>query len=223
MDGLAHITARLIMAGKRAYGLKWSFGFLFMLIFMGSVGTLSTLDLLPEAPTAEATGITEHVTPIENQPVVVSIAEPEEPVKIEIPTLKLSATIANPTSTSIAVLDELLRHGAVRYPGSARLAEDGNVVLFGHSSYLPVVKNPAYRTFNEIQNLKAGDVIIVSSSGKAYTYKVRTVEKENANEGAIPLAVSGKILTLATCNTFASKDDRFIVTADFVESHSLAN
>ncbi len=82
--------------------------------------------------------------------------------------------------------------------------------------------NQAYKTFDGIQNLKQGDVITVYSSDTAYTYSVRTVEKMSAasNEG-IALNVAGKVLTLSTCNSFATKDDRFVVTADFVESHSI--
>jgi sortase (surface protein transpeptidase) len=29
------------------------------------------------------------------------------------------------------------------------------------------------------------------------------------------------VLTLATCDSFGTKSDRFIATADFVESHSI--
>ena len=116
-------------------------------------------------------------------------------------------------------LDAALLTKVVRYPTSAKLGEAGTVLLFGHSSYLPVVKNPAYQAFNDIQKLQTGDIITVYSLDTAYTYTVRTVEKETASQGAIPLQVSGKVLTLATCNSFATKDDRFIVTADFVDSH----
>ena len=111
----------------------------------------------------------------------------------------------------------------MRYPTSARLGETGNVVIFGHSSYLPVVGNQAYKAFNGIQKLVAGDTITVYSSGTAYTYQVRDVAKESAaSDAGIDLAVTGRVLTLATCDSFGAKSDRFIVTADFVESHSVS-
>jgi sortase A len=146
----------------------------------------------------------------------------EFPVKIEIPAINLSTTVSNPTSTVIKTLDEELLKGAVRYPTSALLGEMGNVVLFGHSSYLPVVINQAYKAFNDIQKLTVGDVVIVYSSGTAYTYAVRTVEKESTNTAGIPLKVDGRVLTLSTCDSFGAKSDRFVVTADFVESHSIS-
>ena len=96
----------------------------------------------------------------------------------------------------------------------------GNVVLFGHSSYLPVVGNQAYKTFNGIQKLVAGDMITVYSSGTTYTYRVRAPPKRKQTIlPAIPLSIAGKVLTLVTCNPLRRKEDRFVVTADFVESH----
>jgi LPXTG-site transpeptidase (sortase) family protein len=120
-------------------------------------------------------------------------------------------------------LDGDLLTGAVHYPTSAELGEDGNVVLFGHSSYLPIVKNQAYKTFDGIQKLAVGDLVTVYSSTTAYTYAVRTVAKESANDAIIPLTVDGRVLTLSTCNSFGEKTDRFVVTADFVGSEAISS
>jgi LPXTG-site transpeptidase (sortase) family protein len=218
MGKLIAITVRLVRAGKQAYGRKWSFLALFLCAFLGSVGVLGKLDLLPEpAAVAQATPLVEGVN------AAPPAAVREEPEKIEIPAIGLSASIANPTSTSIQLLDQELLRGAVRYPSSAKLNETGNVVLFGHSSYLPIVRNPAYKTFNGIQKLKAGDAVIVYSSGTAYSYRVRSMTKESAENAGIPLDVSGRVLTLSTCDSFGAKTDRFVVVADFVESHSISS
>lgn len=212
IDGMV----RLIRAGRQAYGRKGSFLAVFACVFFVSVTLLGWLDLLPQLPTA-----TEVATVASALPPVDTI---ELPMKIEIKTLGLAAGIANPTTLDIATLDNELLKGAVRYPTSARLGESGNVVLFGHSSYLPVVGNQAYKTFNGIQKLVAGDVITVYSSDTAYTYRVKSVAEERAdNNSAIPLSVIGKMLTLVTCNSFGAKTDRFVVTADFVESHSVSS
>src|SRR3989344_7210995 len=227
MNGIVRITATGIRAACLAYGRKWSFLVTFSLVFVGSVSMLARLDLLPDYPPVSAdqapSPVVTLATSAPRQADVSSapVTKPESPGKIEIPRLRLSATIANPTATDVTTLDAWLLKGAVRYPTSARLGEDGNVVLFGHSSYLPVVKNSAYKTFDDIQKLKVGDLVTVSSAGTAYTYRVRGVAKENAHDAIIPLSVGGRVLTLATCNSFATKDDRFIVTADFVESHLL--
>ncbi len=217
MYGIRSLVAHSAPAWERVTERKWSFLGIFALIFAGNVYVLGILDLLPAvaAPETELS---------ESAPAAVNLAPltVEEPEKIEIPAIKLSVTIANPTTTSVKILDTLLLKGAVRYPTSAYLGETGNVVLFGHSSYLPVVSNPAFKAFNGIQKLVAGDAVTIYSADKAYTYRVRTVAKESAtSDSGVSLAVEGRVLTLVTCNSFAAKDDRFVVTADFVESHPI--
>jgi LPXTG-site transpeptidase (sortase) family protein len=223
MKELVQMTTRLIIAVKKAHGRKWSFLGVFALVFMAAIGILGSLDLLPEPVDFSAMSGSPLVS---NQPVAAEAATPvaivEEPIRIDIPAIRLTSTIENPTTTNIEALDKLLLKGAVRYPTSAKLGENGNVVLFGHSSYLPVVLNPAYKTFNGIQKLVAGDVVTISSSGTAYTYRVRSVSKESAESAGILLSVTGRVLTLSTCDSFGAKSDRFVVTADFVESHSIS-
>ena len=207
-------AARLARAGRCAYARKWSFFGLFAVVFLVSVIVLGTSGLLPEVSSENKSKTTSIVA----QPQIAT----ELPIKIEIPKINLSAVVVNPTITTVAVLDKELLKGAVRYPTSAKLGEDGNVVLFGHSSYLPVVGNQAYKTFNEIQKLAVGDSITVYSSDTAYTYRVRSVVKKSANDGVIELSITGRVLTLVTCSSFGAKEDRFVVTADFVESHSVS-
>lgn len=214
---IINFTVRLIRAGERVYIKKWSFLCIFAFVFFGSVITLGRLDLLPEIIVKVEAG-----NPVVASTNVVKQTVSELPTKIVIPAIDLSATISNPTTTDNAVLDQELLKGAVRYPTSAKLGEIGNVVIFGHSSYLPIVNNKAYKTFNGIQKLSVGDAITLYSSGTAYTYQVKSVAKESSDNTAIQLLVEGKILTLSTCNSFATKSDRFVVVADFVESHSIS-
>jgi len=231
MDAIVHMTARLLADTRMVYAWKGTFFGVSACIFLGCVVVLGRLDLLPErrliagvsnASSAVSSGLetssTRSLAAIRMTPPVARVVT-EEPVKVEIPSLKLSVTIANPTTTDVKALDALLLKGAVRYPTSAKLGENGNVVLFGHSSYLPIVGNQAYKAFNGIQKLKQGDTVTVYSSGTAYTYAVRTMRKESANDAVIQLSVTGRVLTLATCDSFGAKSDRFVVTADFVESH----
>lgn len=225
-------TVRLVLASKRAYARKWDFLGVFVVVFFGIVGILSRFDLLPEKSSKPA----EPVVAISAGSVAAvahtilngvgkspKVSVPiESPVKIAIPKISLSVAVQNPTALSVESLDQELLKGAVRYPTSAKLGEEGNMVLFGHSSYLPVVRNQAFKAFNGIQKLVAGDAIVVYSADRAYTYRVRTMEKESANGGGISLSVTGSVLTLATCDSFGEKTDRFVVTADFVESKPIS-
>ena len=224
MKRFVAVTVRLIRAVQKAYARKWSFLGVFAIVFLGSVGVLGRLNLLPEVPPVSTAVV---ATAQERQSALARATAPapvpELPTKIAIPAIGLSARIANPTTTDVATLDRALLTGAVRYPTSARLGESGNIVLFGHSSYLPVVGNQAYKTFNGIQKLVTDDVITVYSSGTAYTYRVRNVEIKNTTIDGIPLLTTGRVLMLVTCNSFGAKEDRFVVTADFVERHSISS
>jgi len=147
----------------------------------------------------------------------------ENPIKIVMPSIHKSATIENPNTQNAKVLDKALLSGAVRYWHSVKLGEKGNVVLFGHSSYLPGIYNPAYKTFTGIQNLRKGARILVYSSTTVYEYAVYTVKKQNTTTDAINLLSRGKELTLITCNVFGKRSDRFVVTAHFVKSYPIGN
>ncbi len=217
MKEIVEFTARLVEASARAYERKWSFLSVCAAIFVGSALILASFGLLPESSPAQA----EPEVVLSAAPT--PIALPENPVKIIAPAINLSAIVENPTTTDIKILDTYLLKGAVRYPTSALLGEAGNVVIFGHSSYLPVVGNQAYKAMNGIQKLVAGDVITVYSLNMAYTYRVKSVSKESATEGGIPLSIEGRVLTLATCDSFGAKTDRFVVVADFVESHPISS
>jgi LPXTG-site transpeptidase (sortase) family protein len=103
------------------------------------------------------------------------------------------------------------------------LGVDGTVLLFGHSSYLPVVYHQYYKTFNKIQNLTKGQIISVYSGSLEYRYKVTNVRVADATEDVVELSATGKHLVLVTCDSFESKTSRFVVTADFVGTYSLAS
>ncbi|MDP3402368.1 MAG: sortase [bacterium] len=214
-------TVQLIRAFGRVYAKKWSFLATFLVVFFVSFATLAALDIVPEAP--EKTVASAVTVRGSSLAAGVILSAPENPVRVEIPEVGINVVINNPESTSVAVLDEALLTGAVRYPTSAKLGEEGNTILFGHSSYLPIVSNKAFKAFNEIQNLKKGDTIMVHSQTMTYIYTVTQVAEADAESAAIPLTTEGYTLTLATCDSFGKKTSRFIVVADLVESYPLAN
>lgn len=211
-------AARLVRASRTAYTRKWSFLAIFIGIFFTSVGLAAQNDLLPNPPVKKLTAINPSTLAEAKS---VATTAPELPTKMEIPAIGLSESVSNPQTTDVAKLDNALLFGPVRYPTSSNLGEAGNVIIFGHSSYLPVVQNKEFKAFNGIQKLKAGDLITVTGENHVYTYAVETVEKKNATEDAIPLIVEGSKLTLSTCDSFGKKSDRFIVTATLVSTKAL--
>jgi len=135
------------------------------------------------------------------------------PVRVRVPSIGVDTTVLTPASTEVDVLDRALLSGAVHYPGSGVAGENANMLIFGHSSYLPVVQNQAYRAFNELSTLQRGDRILVDTVTATYEYRVETVHLADADDAVIYFAASEPTLTLATCNTFGAKQERWVVTA----------
>ena len=138
------------------------------------------------------------------------------PTRVVIKKVGIDTPISDPASTKLEVLDNALLSGAVHYPGTAYLGEQGSVLLFGHQSYLPIIHNQAFKAFNNVQKLSEGDIISVYSGATEYRYAVRSVTLVTVDFGAISLETTGQTLTLVTCNSLGEKEQRYIVKADFI-------
>ncbi len=199
----------------------------FFCIFTLSYVILVAIDFVPEPKTEE---IVEEVKVVEEdkvaEEVIVETEVLEEPTalpqSIYIEKLDKTIPVLNPESRTIADLDTALLDGVVRHPDSALLNQDGNVFILGHSSYLPNVFNKNFQAFNGIQSLEWGDTIeITGEDGQVLTYRVEKVFQAKAEDVTVPIAGDEKKLTLATCNSFGSTDDRYIVEAKQVDIRSL--
>ncbi len=201
---------------------KVSFLITFFIVFLASYAFLAWVDFLPE-PVSPKTSEKKAVLETENdlnKPVIEAENEVKTsfvgnilPEKITFDSLDRSAIVLNPNSRSVADLDNALLNGVVRHPDSATLGQDGTLFILGHSSYLPKVVNENFQAFNGVQDLKWGDIIRVEGGDEMYVYRVEKVYKAKATDTTVPIAGDSKRLVLATCNSFGSTDDRYIVEA----------
>lgn len=197
----------------------------FFFVCMGVIaityGVLFAFDFLPEKPTTEsAQEVTEGTPAGEATPLVVDPL----PVTIIFDSLdKKEVKILNPETSDVAALDTALLSGVVRHPDSADFKNTGTILILGHSSYLPVVNNKNFQAFNGIQKLVWGDTIRLQSGDTEYVYAVDRVYEAKASDAEVAIQNGVAKLTLATCNSFGTKDDRFVVEATLVESHPIAS
>jgi len=206
------------------------FGVFFATIFV-TYAILYAVDFYPEPVEEDMVAVDDssQVEEIEENLVVepieveeqVSPADTSLPVRIIFDMLDKEVPVLNPQSREIPALDEALLSGAVRHPDSADFSEDGNIFILAHSSYLPNVFNKNFQAFNGIQDLTWGDKIRVQSENIEYVYSVKRVYKAKASEVFVPETPGEARLTLATCNSFGSKDERYIVDALLIGSHAL--
>lgn len=205
---------------------KWKFLAVFIIAFLTFVWILGRLDLLPEPDTSKGLSTITVSKATDSFPAAAIAATTdvvEKPVRIVASSVGVDVAVNNPFKTDIYSLDNALLTGVVRYPTSAELGENGNVVIFGHSSYLPVVKNEYFKAFNGLQNLKKGEIIEVYGDGLVYEYAVDRVYEADATDTRIPLTKDGKKLTLSTCDSFGNLNDRHVVEAYFVGSKKISS
>ena len=143
------------------------------------------------------------------------------PVSITFDSLDKTIAVLNPESRSVAALDTALLSGVVRHPDSADFERTGTIFLLGHSSYLPNVINKNFQAFNGIQKLGWGDVIRLRSGDTEYVYHVDRTYEVKASDAEVEIEAGVAKLTLATCNSFGSKDDRFVVEATLVSKTAI--
>lgn len=200
------------------FGNLWRHKFLYAFLFIGfffvSYFALYLAGLIPEE-FKDVPASTEPPAFIKALQTSTDPSLGEEPVRVVIEKVGVNTVVHNPATRSVIALDELLKSGAVRYPGSGVLAS-GNMFVFGHSTSLAVVHNQAYKTFNGLGNLVAGDEITVYSTTKKYIYRVKSVRVEQSDLALVDLSTKERMLTLATCNTLGAKEERFVVEADYI-------
>jgi LPXTG-site transpeptidase (sortase) family protein len=207
----------------------FSFAFTFLALFALAFAFMWELNALPNAETG--IGATHTIAfnlggGSSSEGTTGSIAQTdpgtskEYPLRVVAKDIGLDVKVVNPATTSVSELDSALEQGAVRYPTSAMLNQEGTMLIFGHSSYLPVVYHQYYKTFDGIQNLKAGEIVSIYSNETEYRYSVTSVTLANAEQDVIELPQSGKHLVLVTCDSFATKSTRYVVRADFVGAYT---
>jgi LPXTG-site transpeptidase (sortase) family protein len=144
------------------------------------------------------------------------------PVSLHFDRLDRTVTILNPESASYAALDRALEQGVVRHPYSADLQDTGNMLILGHSSYLPNVLNRNFQAFNGIERLAWGDIVRVTSEDAEYVYRIDRVYEAPASDIVVPVGEERTPkLTLVTCDVLGAKEDRFIVEASLIETVTL--
>jgi len=227
---------------KHITSKPWTFLVVFLVVFFVVSVVLFAIDFVPESPTstntsqvAQASTVTLEVSnPISGMNIPSSesrTAAPVSyqtssvsnmPVRITIPKVGIDTPVNNPTALSVTALDSALLKGAVRYPDSGLLGENAPVFIFGHQSYLPVVKNPAFKAFNGLQNVRVGDDVIVSSATMNYRYRVVSVDYVDAGDAEVQVGGNSRTLTLVTCDSFGKqKTKRYVVKAEFVSEEAI--
>lgn len=201
---------------------KFIFIFSFLAVFFTSFGVVYFSGLGPDELSSQ-TGLVSllnaDAAPLDTALFSTSTAgqavETAAPTRITIAKIGVDATIFNPETHDSNSLDQLLTKGIVRYPGSG-IPGRGNMFLFGHSTSLPIVHNPAYKSLNHLDSLVAGDEITIYTPTSKYIYTVTSVVKEDEHQAVVDIGSRDNKITISTCDTFSGvKQQRIVVEGNF--------
>lgn len=171
--------------------------------------------LLSNIPLESGSEATFKVSPIENRIIIPKIWK-------NIPLIDSNHDGNSNFTEMHKVFMEELKNGVVRYPGTAKPGEQGNVFIFGHSSNYPWIQSDYNDVFALIDSLEDGDKIIVYYNQKKYTYTVtdRATVKPGDTKALQARDPNKKEISLMTCWPIGTTLERLIIFWELDESNS---
>lgn len=127
---------------------------------------------------------------------------------LSIPKLKIENAV-------VATKDYDLTKHLVQYFGTSTPPENGNAVIFGHST-LPQLFDPKnYKAiFATIHNLKVGDEIFIDSNGLKFRYKVYSISITSPDDtNILSQSFDDSYLTIVTCTPPGTIWKRLVIKA----------
>lgn len=110
-----------------------------------------------------------------------------------------------------------LRGGVVHYAGTANPGENGNAVLFGHSSNDWWEPGDYKYIFVNLERLAVGDTYEIHYNSRKYVYQVQETKVVEPNDLSVLNQTSYPSSTLITCTPPGTSWRRFVVSANQIE------
>ena len=116
-------------------------------------------------------------------------------------------------------MDKDLYNGVVQYPTTPHAGQDGNMLIFWHTSYEARKHNPYATVFSKLPKLKEGSVVQIVQWNKLHTYKIitRKIVKPTKVNDEYMKYTKWNYLTLLGCYPIGSDTNRILVVGELVE------
>jgi sortase A len=146
--------------------------------------------------------IPEHLRPLVQSlsSVPVPTPGPEQAVRIQISAITIDAPVVQGDGW------EQLKKGVAQHLGSPNPGQRGNIVLSAHNDVFGEI-------FRNLDRLKPGDTVILYTSQRAYTYRVRNTRIVEPYQVEVMGPSSDQMLTLISCYPYRVDNKRIVVTA----------
>lgn len=146
--------------------------------------------------------------------------------RIIIPSLWLDVPIVTNENMAVtdfakADFDDELEQWIVKYPTTPAPGQEGNTLLFGHTSYVVWKDNPYGTIFKDLPKLKDSTLIQILRQGNLYEYKVIDLfiippKQVNAQYMTYQNA-GGSYITLMGCYPLGTDNKRIMVVAKLID------
>lgn len=156
-----------------------------------------------------------HPPQLNYSPSVISTAAPDPTAgpQLIIPKIGVHAPIIFATSDAEWAIQLDLRQGTVHYDHTANPGQNGNSVIFGHSSGLLWAPGNYKFVFTLLNKVTTGDTIILDYNGTRYIYRVSSTHVVPPTDMSILSPTSTPVLTLVTCTPVGTSQNRLVVRA----------
>lgn len=135
-------------------------------------------------------------------------------------TYKISIPKINIKDAKVSAVDtDLLKH-LVNYGGTAVPPENGNAVIFGHSTLPQLYEEGNYKTvFSYLYKLVVGDEIIVTIGNVTYKYRIENINVVDPdNTSVLEQSFDDSYITLITCTPPGTIWKRLAIKARLVKN-----
>ncbi len=156
----------------------------------------------PEGAQPNFSEIPEHLRPIAQSIANVPIPTPgvQQATRIQIPAIGVDAPVVQGDGW------EQLKKGVGQHIGTANPGENGNVVLSAHNDIFGEI-------FRELDKLKPGDVIIVYTSQRQFTYIITGTQVVEPTRVEVMAPTPNATMTLISCYPYLVDTERIVVSA----------
>ena len=133
---------------------------------------------------------------------------------------KISIPKINIKDAEVSAVDtDLLKH-LVNYGGTAVPPDNGNAVIFGHSTLPQLYEEGNYKTiFTYLYKLTVGDEIIVTNTNITYKYRIENISVVDPdNTSVLEQSFDDSYITLITCTPPGTIWKRLVVKARLIKN-----
>jgi sortase A len=146
--------------------------------------------------------IPEHLRPLVQSLANIPIPTPgpEQAIRIQVPAIGVDAPIVQGDGW------EQLKKGVGQHVGTSNPGQDGNMVLSAHNDIFGEI-------FRDLDQLKAGDQVIIHTNQRSYTYVISGSKVVEPTQVEVMDSTNQPKLTLVSCYPYLVDNQRIIVTA----------